>query len=222
MCRILFKPTNDVNFDKNVLQESYKDNPDGTGLIYYDLSLDQMVCQKWTSDTQFDTIWKTVQSVEKNKSACNIAIHFRYGTSGGKGIDQIHPIHVCDNLWLIHNGICHDFEFDNRVMSDTQLMAFWFKCSGITISDMKARLGKLYLNDKFASNKLLFIERQNYHIINEELGSWENGIWSSWQPCESTIFDDNQYGLTQIRRDLDEEEEEDEVEEVNNWNRSFA
>jgi hypothetical protein len=56
-------------------------------------------------------------------------------------------------------------------MSDTQLMAFWFKCSGITISDMKARLGKLYLNDKFASNKLLFIERQNYHIINEELGS---------------------------------------------------
>jgi hypothetical protein len=28
--------------------------------------------------------------------------------------------------------------------------------------------------------------------------------------------------LTQIRRDLDEEEEEDEVEEVNNWNRSFA
>jgi hypothetical protein len=46
MCRILFKPNNQFKFDRKELEESYRTNPDGTGLIYYDPVLDKTYVQK--------------------------------------------------------------------------------------------------------------------------------------------------------------------------------
>jgi hypothetical protein len=46
MCRILFKQDNNALFDEKELEESYKYNPDGTGLIYFDASSNKTFIEK--------------------------------------------------------------------------------------------------------------------------------------------------------------------------------
>jgi hypothetical protein len=70
-------------------------------------------------ETPFEIIYKKIQEVEMNPKAKCIGIHFRVGTSGGKGIEQIHPQHISGEKYLFHNGICREFEVDNSA-SDTQ------------------------------------------------------------------------------------------------------
>lgn len=181
MCRILFKKNNDVKFDKRELEQSYQYNSDGTGLVYWDDKKQEMIVQKWLIGTPFHKIYNFVQKVEQLKSAKNIAIHFRFGTSGGKTIEQIHPIEISYNYFLLHNGIVREFEFDAQVMSDTQLMGFWLKCANIKVNSLKNKFLKKCLETKFVGNKLLLLESDKYAIINEELGEWVGGIWKSWK-----------------------------------------
>lgn len=212
MCRILFKPNNTVLFNREILRESYQINPDGSGLIYYDESSHKMIAQKWMPGTDFEEIYRSIAEVESNVTAKNVAVHFRIGTSGGKGEEQIHPMHVKDQMYLLHNGICVDFEFDPEIMSDTQLIAFWFKCLDVSVLKMKDRLALKYLNEKFVGNKLIIIEGNDYVIVNEALGCWTNGIWQSWiEGYQSTIYD-----VCALHQDLDKFEQADEDE----WERA--
>lgn len=180
MCRILFNPKNKP-FDRDELKFSYQANPDGTGLYYYDKDLNKAFVHKWLLGTDFDIIWKTVSELSLNKAICNVAIHFRFATSAGKTKAQIHPIKVNNTLYLLHNGICSRFDLDPTVMSDTQTMAFWFKCLNFNLKQLKAKKHHTYLNNVFSGNKLLLVDKDDYLIINSDLGEWKDGIWRSWR-----------------------------------------
>jgi predicted glutamine amidotransferase len=91
-----------VKFDFNVLADSYKGNPDGTGVMYF--NGETMVIQKFEPTESIETIYAYVQSIENIAEAKNIAIHFRISTSG-RGTDMTHPHHVNGNMWIMHNGI---------------------------------------------------------------------------------------------------------------------
>lgn len=163
------------------LQESYQANPDGTGLVYYDTNLQKLVMHKWLLGTEFNTIWKYVSKLSGKKHIKNVAIHFRFATSAGKTIYQIHPIRVNKNMVLVHNGICSRFDLDPTVMSDTQAMGFWFKCLGHDLKTLKEKKFKVWLENTFAGNKLLLLEKDDYLIINSQLGEWKDDIWRSWK-----------------------------------------
>ncbi|MDR2821327.1 MAG: hypothetical protein LBV53_00020 [Mycoplasmataceae bacterium] len=167
-------------FDKNELMESYRTNPDGTGFIYYDEAQDLMVVQKWLAETPFETIYKKVLEIEQKKNIKNLAIHFRIGTSGGRGIKQIHPQLIDGDMYLMHNGICREFEVDNNA-SDTQWIAWWLKDKKFKLNELNNPINKKIYENIFNSNKLLIIEKDKFCFINEDLGNWDKGIWHSWK-----------------------------------------
>lgn len=182
MCRILFKRTNFVQFDKNELKESYTYNPDGTGIIYFDPTDEQLHVQKFIKGTDFEEIYKYVQEVEQKKNISNIGIHFRFGTGGGLGIDQVHPIKVRNDLYIMHNGVCREFDIDTSVASDTQWMAYYLKKIGFSLDMLNDPKQQQIYNNIFAGNKLLIMNKGDFKFINENLGNWKDGIWRSYQP----------------------------------------
>ena len=188
MCRILFKRDNQNKFDKDELKRSYETNPDGTGILYYDASQDKMVVHKWLADTKFEDIYKYLSEVEKNPDAKNIAIHFRIGTSGEKGFNQIHPQHIKNDMYLFHNGIMRQFDVSEKE-SDTQWMAKWLADTNFSFDKLEnPEYRKIYENI-FSSNKLLIIEKDKFVFLNEDLGQWDKGVWKSWTGASITGWD---------------------------------
>ena len=194
MCRILFKENNNLLFDKKELEESYKSNPDGTGIIYYDPADSLLKVKKFIKGTEFEKIYKYIKTVEKNKTYKNIAVHFRFGTGGGLGIEQIHPIKIRENMYLIHNGVSHTFDIDNQNASDTQWMARWLNKNNFALDSLNDPDNKKIYDKIFSGNKLLIMEGDKYKFINEDLGRWDKGIWKSWQ-------DGSKYGWYQKYED---------------------
>lgn len=181
MCRILFKRDNSALFNKQELEDSYKLNSDGTGLIYFDPADEQLHVQKFIKGTDFEEIYKYVQQVEQKKNIKNIGIHFRFGTGGGLGIDQVHPIQVKDDMWIMHNGVSGTFDVDNANASDTQWMAYWLKNNNFHLENLKDPKAQKIYNNIFSGNKVLVFEKDQYKFINEDLGNWDkDGIWRSW------------------------------------------
>jgi predicted glutamine amidotransferase len=169
MCRILFKKDNTILFDKVELEESYRSNPDGTGLLYYDSVADKMVVKKWLSKTPFETIYKKIQEVESMPNAKCVGVHFRIGTSGGKGIEQIHPIHIDGDKYLFHNGVCREFEVNNNA-SDTQWIAWFLKDKKFELKEIDNEINKHIYENIFSGNKLLIVEKDKFKFVNEGLG----------------------------------------------------
>lgn len=190
MCRILFKENNINLFDINELEESYKFNSDGTGVIYFDPRDCKLKVKKFIKGTPFEKIYKYIKSVEQNPNYKNIAVHFRFGTGGGLGIDQIHPIEIRDNMYLIHNGCSGTFDISNATASDTQWMARWLKNNNFCLNVLNDENNKKIYDNIFSGNKLLIMEGDKYKFVNEDLGRWDKGIWKSWQ-------DNSKYGWYQ-------------------------
>lgn len=193
MCRILVRPDGCTTpFIKKELEQHYKSNPHGTGLYYLDKTLHKPVVLKWVEKTDFDTIWKTVDRLQKRKNVGLMAIHFRFATSLCKTIEQVHPVKVANNFYLMHNGFCNNFNVDPEHVSDTQVMGWWFKQLGLTFSDCKEPGAVKFLSSKFFGNKLVLLSDNDYQIINDHLGEWKNGIWQSWKDHQSYLpfYDD--------------------------------
>lgn len=184
MCVIVHNWFN-FKFKKQELENFYFNNPDGTGLYYYNTNTKKETIKKWPKGTPFNDIWAVVNNLYRHNQIRNVALHFRYSTSGGDGYEQTHPIKVNNKICLMHNGVAPQFEWDKDVMSDTQCIAFWF-------NNMFNKIGIKSLtqfNDfeiqrfknTFQFNKLLLLEADKFRIINEELGEWRDGIWYSFK-----------------------------------------
>lgn len=171
-------------FNKQRMENFYNLNHDGTGLYYYNENTNKTVVKKWEGNVPFNQIWQTLNSLHHHKQIRNVAVHFRYSTSGGKGEKQIHPMKMSNGIYLMHNGVLPAFEFDTRIMSDTQLLAFWLD----NVFDKKyiktlAELNYLTVNTLEQSvlngNKVLLLQKDKYMIFNQELGEWKDDIWYS-------------------------------------------
>lgn len=186
MCRIILNHQNQ-EFVKNELEESYRQNPDGTGLYYWDDKVKEPIIKKWAKNTKFEEIWKEVSKLHRNKNYTNVNIHFRFGTSGGIGPNQTHPIEMDNKIFMMHNGVCQEFVWNNDKFSDTQCMAYWLnellrmkhikKLSELAEDEMLFS----YIEYKFSGSKVVLMQEDKVLIFNEDLGEWKNGIWRSWK-----------------------------------------
>ena len=185
MCVIVHNWFN-KQFNKEEMQHFYELNNDGTGLYYYNMNTGKVTIKKWPRETTFNEIWQTLNSLYKHKQIRNVAVHFRYSTSGGEGERQIHPMKMSNGMYLMHNGVLPAFEFDTRIMSDTQVMAFWLdnvfdKKNIKDLSDISFEFSQ-ELENVFQYNKVLLLHKQCFRILNQNLGEWRNDIWYS---CKS-------------------------------------
>lgn len=174
MCIAIVKPKN-TNISDEYLINCFENNPDGAGIAY---TVDKkLYIVKGIFDV--NVFIKAVREAEKIADN-TILIHCRIGTSGLKDKNNCHPFVVNDNTVMIHNGILDiDVPKDSKI-SDTQIF----------VNEILKNMDNKFIHNKgnkrlleYAigkNNKFAFLDNKGqFVIINEEQGSWEDGIWYS-------------------------------------------
>ena len=180
MCIAIMKSEN-KKINKATLQRCYDANPDGAGFMYAENK--ELTVKK--GYFTFKDFYKEYKPHENKQ----VLLHFRIKTHGPIDKDNCHPFLVNTGLGFIHNGIITGYG-DNKE-SDT--IAF----NNAILKKLVAKHGNNSLFDDpmvelienvIGYSKLVFLDRHgNYKIMNEEKGSWNDGIWysnSSWKKPE--------------------------------------
>ena len=180
MCIAIMKSEN-KKISKTTLQRCYDANPDGAGFMFAE-NKELTVKKGYFTFKEFYKEYKP----HENKQ---VLLHFRIKTHGPIDKDNCHPFLVNSGLGFIHNGIISGYG-DNKE-SDT------IQFNNSILKKIVAKHGNNSLFDDpmvelienvIGYSKLVFLDRHgNYKIMNEEKGSWNDGIWysnSSWKKPE--------------------------------------
>jgi predicted glutamine amidotransferase len=171
MCVAILKTPAGVLSDA-VLRACFENNQDGAGFAFVDADGKLIVNKGYFQFQQFLDAYRPVE--EKVHELGPMLVHFRISTGGTKTEDNCHPF-LFKHGALIHNG--HFFSaIDNR--SDTHLLVDKI---GDNLSLDSVRLHKKAIEDAFtAHNKVVILyPNRQYEIINEDKGTWDNGVWFS-------------------------------------------
>ena len=184
MCIAIMKSAN-KKINKATLKRCYDANPDGAGFMYAENK--ELNVQK--GYFTFKEFYKEYKPHENKQ----VLLHFRIKTHGKIDKKNCHPFLVNKSLGFIHNGIITGYG-DNKE-SDT--IAF----NNAILKKLVAKHGNNSLFDDpmvelienvIGYSKLVFLDRHgNYKIMNEDKGSWHNGIWysnSSWKKPEPVQY----------------------------------
>lgn len=136
MCLIIAKSPNQPlkeNLLFNIMESAEKNNPDGIGYMYkrYNGDLAKVFINKKIG---INSIEDTINEIRclKIEEKDELAVHLRYGTSGEKNVNNVHPFIVdseskeilrifgaTNHPCIMHNGIFHQFTVNNSIFSDT-------------------------------------------------------------------------------------------------------
>ena len=159
------------------LSNSNDANPDGIGYSF--VNNDKLITKKFRNFKKFVSGYDTDTAMYGSDSP--FLLHFRLATHGSnKGVDNVHPFKVRDDLVFAHNGVISNVS-DSKHYSDTQMF------NKEILQQLKPNFLKsivlIKLIEEFVSgSKLAFLnEDRSFNIINESAGHWneEKTIWFS-------------------------------------------
>lgn len=142
------------------MQNAYRSNPDGLGILLWDGS-------QWIVERHIDTPLEPI--IDKLNQYDRFAIHFRYATHGKISIANCHPFSLGDGWYLMHNGIL-PFTPTKANRSDTWQLSQYLKAMGVTT--FTPRQWKAFLpilREAIGSDRIL-IANPNGKILR--LGQW--------------------------------------------------
>jgi glutamine amidotransferase len=196
LCIIVVKPQ-DKKLDKKVLKQCWTRNKDGGGFMY--AGQHGIVIRKELHD--FKKLWNDYQKRiinTKQELRKNVVFHFRIRTHGEVDEENCHPFYINNGqMAFCHNGTISNMKTNkDSKLSDTvrfrnhilnHLPKNWIKNQAL-----------LTLVYEFINyNKFAFMEKNgDVHILNEEKGTWDNGIWYSntmYKPVVVTTPTDHSY-----------------------------
>lgn len=171
MCIAILKPKGKV-LSKELLENCSVNNPDGCGFAYVD-NKNEVVIKKFMD---FKSFWKSYRWIQKNHT---MLIHFRIATHGNVELNNCHPFKLNDKMALIHNGVISGYGSRTDNLSDTK--DFIDKVIGnISYKMWKNPSFRTLVGSSIGSSKLAILDNnENYYIINEDKGSWDDGVWFS-------------------------------------------
>lgn len=180
MCYLGYLPRRTA-IETQLLRNAYDHNSDGFGVMYAENG--RVV--SWKQKGKFDVFEKHWATLPDNRQ---IAVHFRFGTSGPDSAEACHPFEVLNkdrdgmDLWLMHNGVLDRNFPGNKKSSDT--MQYVHKLRG-TLQGKP----ELIRNGNFREfleiglpnpNKMLLLEGSGrWHFLNKEQGKEKGGVWHS-------------------------------------------
>jgi hypothetical protein len=174
MCIIAIKPANIVIPSANITA-MWENNPHGAGFMYAERGKVKVV-------KGFMKLNALMSALEEHKSR-KLVMHFRTKTHGDISADLTHPFWVKKNgLAMVHNGIIWSFAKNaSNKESDSLLYA---RHLGKRFHDpMEALTNPLVhanIVDQIGYSKLVFMDGNgDTQIVNEKLGTWDNGVWYS-------------------------------------------
>jgi hypothetical protein len=168
----------------DLLQNAYDHNSDGWGVMYAHNG--RVVAHKQkTGMDQFFAYWDTLPA---NK---NIAVHFRFGTSGPQNAAACHPFEVLNkdkgdpiDLFLMHNGVLRGSFGGTNKKSDTmqyvEALARQLRLAPDLLKDRAWREAQEALLGN--PNKVVMLEGNGrWHYLNYQQGKRDKktGVWHS-------------------------------------------
>jgi predicted glutamine amidotransferase len=173
MCIAILNTKNTLT--KETLQQCWKSNPDGAGMIY--ISKGQLVTFK--EMTNFDKFYKEYIKQRKANKQSNFVLHFRIATSGKIDRANCHPFNVNKNLAFVHNGMISIQQLNNNVSDTYTFNELILKKLPSTFLNNHAILD--LIENYIGYSKLIFLDNENNpSILNEHLGHWdEEDNWYS-------------------------------------------
>lgn len=196
MCIAIYKPKG-KEISKDTLKTCHEANPDGGGFMFNHENT--LHVQK--GFMRFNDFWASYNKI--NSVKYDMLIHFRIKTHGAISKANCHPFLVSEDIGFIHNGIINiktkgtesdTMAFNERILKNIDDLRTVIKSKGI--QDLIA--------DYIGSSKLVFLDNRNdFTIINEDLGTWNKGSWFSNDSFNSCAYDtfafnkDYQYEINQ-------------------------
>lgn len=184
MCIAIMKSEN-KKINKATLKRCYDANPDGAGFMFAENK--ELTVQK--GYFTFKEFYKEYKPHENKQ----VLLHFRIKTHGPIDKNNCHPFLVNNGLGFIHNGIISGYGDDKQ--SDT------IQFNNNILKKIVAKHGNNSLFDDpmvelienvIGYSKLVFLDRHgNYKIMNEDKGSWNDGVWysnNSWKKPEPVKY----------------------------------
>lgn len=183
MCLLAVTTKRDL-IPRDYLQNAYDHNSDGWGVMYAHKG--RVITMKEKSGMNaFLSAWGALPTDKA------IAVHFRFGTSGGRSDEMCHPFKVLDreqdgmDLFLMHNGVLpHGRWPGEKDKSDT--LQFVEHVQSILRHAPKLIRSDAYkadLEDMIGGgNKMVFLEGNGrWHYLNHKAGDVEKktGVWYS-------------------------------------------
>ena len=182
MCIAILK-TKDKILDKDTLETCSKNNPDGCGFAYRN-NEGKIIIKKFMN---FESFWKEYSKVQEHHT---MLIHFRIATHGKVELANCHPFKLNNHMALIHNGIISGYGSKTENLSDTR--DFIEKVIGnISYKMWKNPSFIKLVGSSIGYSKFVILDNnENYYIVNEEKGIWDDGVWysnSSYKPKTTTV-----------------------------------
>lgn len=171
---------------RDEIETAWANNPDGAGFVYFDAAGSPVVYRTLK-------LRKFLAAYEQHAArGFSMAVHFRYGTHGTNGVENVHPFRINRHDWIMHNGVLSiptdGKRSDTRTFAEdylAKLPARWYQSAELSalVSDF-VRGSKLIIatNDPAASSR--------YFVINDDAGHWEGdrAAWfSNRSHCDTRI-----------------------------------
>ena len=115
MCLIIHK-TKNQRIEHLLAEDVAASNPHGWGVMY-------MTTRGLRTIKGMDMA--EYYANEKKWQDKDAMVHFRYTTHGETTVEMAHPFHVIDDIYLMHNGVLNQPEYQcpQGILSDTALFA---------------------------------------------------------------------------------------------------
>ena len=184
MCLLISQPKN-KSVSEEHLKTAYENNNDGAGFCYADNG--RIIINKFRSFKKFYNQYET--ATKKHGATSDFIIHFRMSTHGtNKGVENVHPFKVNNELAFAHNGIISGVG-DSKRLSDTQL--FNKKVLKNLPNDfIKNSIIQVLIGDWIGNSKLVFLDNAGESfIVNKSMGHRDElGVWFSNESYECDLY----------------------------------
>ena len=171
------------------LNRCWDNNPEGAGILWSEGG-------KVKTFKTFDP-GELVKTYHETRARIKtpIVLHFRISTSGKHNTENLHPFTVSNTLAFVHNGVI--FGLGDTEHSDTH--QFNEKLKSLPENFLHCATIRELIAAYIDNSKLVFLTGEGEPvIINEHLGTWDEGDWYSNASYKDDRF--YYYGSTKIEK----------------------
>ncbi len=176
MCLIVHKPVG-VALPPELMASAAHFNPHGVGMVAFPSNGPAFLRRRLASSPAELNAW----AEEVADQEC--VLHFRYGTRGAVDEDNVHPLHITDEIYLFHNGTLR-LDLHTPARSDSWHLAQDFLAPILSrrpdlIEDLTFQ--RMLEAAAGPQNRLVLtdLRRRRTVIINREAGVQHEGLWLS-------------------------------------------
>jgi predicted glutamine amidotransferase len=197
MCIAILSPKG-KRLTKETLKICWENNYNGAGFSYNDDNNKMHVVKEMEDFEKFYNKYRKASLKYPNSA---FMLHFRISTHGVINRANCHPFKVNNQLAFCHNGQIREVDKHEKY-SDTNMFnrQILRQIPNLTIDMLKSKGINEMMGSFIGYSKLVFMDNfNNYAIVNEEKGHWNDGIWYS-NDSYKEYKDYIDYGGTKVKR----------------------